>query len=48
MVHLMMVQMIMVQMILKEKYNNLLLKYFQLRKNMNEAKYDTSKELKMN
>ena len=48
MVHLMMVQMMMVQMILKifKKNTNLLLKYFQLRKNMNDAKDDTSKELK--
>ena len=30
----------------KKKYTNLLLKYFQLRKNMNETKDDTSKELK--
>ena len=29
-----------------KKYSNLLLKYFQLRKNMNETKDDTSKELK--
>ena len=44
-----MVQMMMVQMILKilkKKYANLLLKYFQLRKTINETKYDTSKELK--
>ena len=31
---------------IKKKYTNLLLKYFQLRKNMNETKDDTSKELK--
>ena len=31
---------------IKKKYNNLLLKNFQLRKNMNEIKDDTSKELK--
>ena len=31
---------------IKKIYNNLLLKYFQLRKNMNETKDDTSKELK--
>ena len=30
----------------KKKYTNLLLKYFSLRKNMNETKDDTSKELK--
>ena len=43
-----MVQMMMVQMILKilKKYANLLLKYFQLRKAINETKDDTSKELK--
>ena len=49
MVHLMMVQMMMVHMILKifkKIYTNLLLKYFQLRKNMNETKDNTSKELK--
>ena len=31
---------------IKKKYTNLLLKYFQSRKNMNETKNDTSKELK--
>ena len=31
---------------IKKRYTNLLLKYFQLRKNMNETKDDTSKELK--
>ena len=31
---------------IKKKYTNLLRKYFQLRKNMNETKDDTSKELK--
>ena len=48
---MMMFLMMMVQMILKifkKKYANLLFKYFQLRKTINETKDDTSKELKMN